>query len=189
MQKLTAKQELFVQGLISGMSQREAYRKAYPKTKMKDKSVDESASHLLKNFKVLSRYNELMDEHKQKALWTREQASMELLALLEEAKNDVKQVGLTSVGKSALIDAIRELNKIEGINTTREEQRELIKAQTEHIKAKTKLIVGAEHDMSLMQTLADVLTEKATTDGEPGEHASYDDWLNSGRSVNDGEEL
>ena len=94
---------------------------------------------------------------------------------MEEAKNDMKEVGLTSVSKSALIDAIRELNKIEGINTTREEQRELIKAQTEHIKAKTKLIVGAEHDFSLMQSLVDVV--KGYEPHEKNTYSSYNEWL------------
>ena len=175
MQKLTVKQELFVQNLISGMSQSEAYKQAYPNTRMKDKTIREAASRLMRNSNVVATYNEMMDEHKQKALWTREQASMELLALLEEAKNDVKEVGLTAVSKSALIDAIRELNKIEGINTTREEQRELIKAQTEHIKAKTKLIVGAEHDFSLMQSLVDVV--KGYEPHETSAYSSYNDWL------------
>ena len=179
MQKLTAKQEHYIQGLISGLSQREAYRQAYPSSrKWKDNVVDSKASDMLKNGangKVLERYEEVLAEHKNKALWTREQAAKELLSLLEEAKNDMKEVGLTSVSKSALIDAIRELNKIEGINTTREEQRELIKAQTEHIKAKTKLIVGVEHDFSLMQSLVDVV--KGYEPHETNAYSSYNEWL------------
>ena len=34
---------------------------------------------------------------------------------------------------------------------------DLAKANTEYIKAKTSLIKGVEHDMTLMQTLADAL--------------------------------
>ena len=57
---LTEKQELYVQNLIKGMSQREAYRNAYPKSKKwKDSSVDTRASQLLKTHKVLTRYQEL----------------------------------------------------------------------------------------------------------------------------------
>lgn len=60
---LTKQQELFVLNLVGGMSQREAYRKAYPKSlKWKDKSVDSRASVLLKNAKVVQRYNELMQK-------------------------------------------------------------------------------------------------------------------------------
>jgi phage terminase small subunit len=57
---LTDKQEKFVQGLIAGKSQREAYRAAYPRSlNWTDKSVDETASKLLKNPKVFPRYEDL----------------------------------------------------------------------------------------------------------------------------------
>ena len=57
---LTAKQEKFVQELVKGKNQRQAYRIAYPSSiKWKDNSVDNKASLLLKNAKVLQRYNEL----------------------------------------------------------------------------------------------------------------------------------
>lgn len=57
---LTAKQEKYVQELIKGKSQREAYRIAYPNSvNWKDANVDSKASNLLKNDKVKARYNEL----------------------------------------------------------------------------------------------------------------------------------
>lgn len=60
MAKLTDKQERFVQELLKGKTQREAYRIAYPKSlKWKDSAVDETASKLLKNPKVFPRYEEL----------------------------------------------------------------------------------------------------------------------------------
>ncbi len=62
MKRLTDNQERFVQELIKGKSQREAYRIAYPKSKnWKDSAVDETASKLLKSPKVFPRYNELRD--------------------------------------------------------------------------------------------------------------------------------
>lgn len=68
MSKLTDKQERFVQELIKGKSQREAYRIAYPRSvKWKDSAVDQNASKLLKNAKVLPRYNELRDRLIQEA--------------------------------------------------------------------------------------------------------------------------
>ena len=58
--KLTDKQERFVQELLKGKSQRVAYRIAYPKSlKWKDESVDQVASRLIKSVKVISRYEEL----------------------------------------------------------------------------------------------------------------------------------
>jgi phage terminase small subunit len=72
--KLTDKQEKFVQGVLSGMSQREAYRKAYPNSKMTDEQVDAEASSLLNgtgkykvNNKVSQRYRELHDKVMQEA--------------------------------------------------------------------------------------------------------------------------
>lgn len=56
---LTNKQEAFVQALIAGKSQREAYRTAYNATKMKDATVDVKASELMKDGKVTVRYAEL----------------------------------------------------------------------------------------------------------------------------------
>ena len=58
--KLTDKQERFVQELLKGKSQRVAYRIAYPKSlKWKDESVDQVASRLIKSVKVISRYEKL----------------------------------------------------------------------------------------------------------------------------------
>jgi len=60
MAKLTDKQEKFVQELIKGKSQREAYRIAYPRSvNWKDDAVDQNASKLLKHTKVLPRYEEI----------------------------------------------------------------------------------------------------------------------------------
>lgn len=58
---LTANQEKFVQGIIEGLSQAEAYRNAYPKQKNTDKTVWENASRLMSNPKVKARVQELRD--------------------------------------------------------------------------------------------------------------------------------
>lgn len=59
---LTQKQEAFVQGILEGMSQADAYRSAYPNQRMTDKTLWESASKLMKNPKVTARLKELRDE-------------------------------------------------------------------------------------------------------------------------------
>ena len=57
---LTPKQEKFVQELVKGKSQRQAYRSAYPSSlKWKDATVDSRASNAMKNGKILARYEEL----------------------------------------------------------------------------------------------------------------------------------
>lgn len=121
MAKLTAKREEFVLGLVSGLSQRQAYIKAYPRSKCwKPETIDKRASELLKNGEVLGRYNELMKEHADKALWTREEAINDLKWLKEQAKQSILAEkfdnGYVRQGSStAFINAIKELNSLEDI--------------------------------------------------------------------------
>lgn len=56
---LTAKQELFVNKIIEGMSQADAYRAAYSTKKMNDKTIHEAASRLANDSKVAARLAEL----------------------------------------------------------------------------------------------------------------------------------
>jgi phage terminase small subunit len=57
--RLTPKQERYVQGLFAGLSQREAYRQAYSHNKMTDKQVDEEACKLAAHPKIVQRLDEL----------------------------------------------------------------------------------------------------------------------------------
>lgn len=50
-----AKQEKFVQNLVKGMSQREAYKSSYNASNMKDTTIDSNASRLFADSKVLAR--------------------------------------------------------------------------------------------------------------------------------------
>ena len=56
---LTAKQEQFVQNIIKGMSQADAYRSAYNTKRMSDKTIHENASRLANDSKITARINEL----------------------------------------------------------------------------------------------------------------------------------
>ena len=116
---LTAKEEKYVQGLVTGLSQRKAYREAYPNSiDWKDRTVDSRASELFKKSNVLGRYNELMEEHKNKALWTREEAINELKWLYKQAIKSIEEQdeGYVRQGtSSALLGAIQELNKLEDL--------------------------------------------------------------------------
>ena len=152
MVKLTAKQEKYVQGLISGLSQREAYKRAYEASKMKDETIDARASRLLKEYKISARYEELINEHKQKAIWTREKAVNELLFILEYSREDMKENGLEASNKGAFIDAVKELNKLEQVYKEAESTR----ANTELTKAKISMIEGATPNTDMLQSLLDL---------------------------------
>lgn len=105
---LTPKQEAFVQGIVSGkLSQREAYKKAYNTAKMKDKTIDEKASRLFANDKVRARYEELINEFKEKALYTREQADKDFEWIKQISKMDIEENGLRQANSTAYINAIK----------------------------------------------------------------------------------
>lgn len=109
MSDLTDKQERFVQGLIKGLSQREAYRIAYPKSvNWKDETVDVNASKLFSNTKVLLRYNELHDKLMAQA---EKETIMSATEILEE---------LSIIGRSK-IDDFLEVKSTEMIVGTDEE--------------------------------------------------------------------
>ena len=59
---LTAKQEQFVQNIIQGMSQADAYRSAYETKRMSDNAIYREASLLMDNPKVTKRLVELRDK-------------------------------------------------------------------------------------------------------------------------------
>ena len=59
---LTPKQEKFVQSLIQGMSQADAYRSAYATKNMSDKTIHEAASRLVADSKVSARLSELREQ-------------------------------------------------------------------------------------------------------------------------------
>ena len=98
MDKLTPKQELFVQGIISGLSQRQAYRQAFPNSKKwKDSTVDSNASRLLQNSKVLARYRELLKQFSNMSLWSREQAFNEYEWLKNKARASIENDGMNNM--------------------------------------------------------------------------------------------
>ena len=161
---LTPKQEKFVQGIVSGkLSQREAYKQAYNATKMKDETIDNNAYKLMQNNEVLTRYNTLMAEHKEKALWTREKSVNDLIMLKEEAWASISEKGMNQTNSNAFINAVKELNELELRDRLNEKKIEVdIKkneAEIEFIKARTELLKGAKKDTSLLEALIGVVKE------------------------------
>lgn len=107
---LTTKQEIFVQRLIEGNSQAEAYRFAYNCENMKDKTIIEKASKLMAQGNIRARYEELLEEHKQKALWSRSKAEEKLMWLLDKSQEDIEYRGLKQANSNSMLNAIKELN-------------------------------------------------------------------------------
>ncbi len=104
-----ARHEKFVQSLIAGMSQRQAYREAFPASnRWKDKTVDNRASELFRE--VLGRYKELQEEAQDAAIMTRKER---MVALSDIAQNAEKEADM--------IKAIDTLNKMDGDYTSKVE--------------------------------------------------------------------
>ena len=89
-EKLTLKQEKFVQNLIKGMSQREAYKNSYDAKKMKDETIDTRACELFKNSKIKARYEELLKRLEDKAIMSAEER-MKWLSKVIKADSKVER--------------------------------------------------------------------------------------------------
>jgi phage terminase small subunit len=112
---LTPKQEKFIQNIIQGMSQREAYKDAY-NAKYKDEVIDVRACELFNSSKIQVRYKELMDQLEDDSIMS---AKERMKWLSEVVKNEQKETVYYQVnGKSTPIERTADLNtKIKAIDT------------------------------------------------------------------------
>ena len=156
---LTERQEVFVQALARGSTQRQAYLEAYPsRIDWKMTSVDTVSSELFSNPKIRSRYDELLvdirEEEREKTMWTREQSIKSLKFIIEVNRKDIERINdayeeeleflqqmtidkpedvpkhielmlkrrksrvASQVNNKGIIDAVAELNKMQGFNET-----------------------------------------------------------------------
>lgn len=148
---LTVKEEKYVQNLLKGMSQREAYKNSYNASNMKDKTIDERACVLFKKDKIKTRYQELIEKTAKKTIIS-VQERKELLtkiAIGEEyeaySSND-GELYTTPPKIEARMKALDILNKMDGqyiqeiksnnntIINMSEEDRKLLNNITERLK-------------------------------------------------------
>ena len=122
-EKLTLKQEKFVQNLIKGMSQREAYKNSYDAKKMKDETIDTRACELFKNSKIKARYEELLKRLEDKAIMSAEERMKWLSKVIKadikverEYDNEVKEY---DPYMSDRLKALDMLNKMSGEYVTK----------------------------------------------------------------------
>ena len=121
---LTTKQEIFVQRLIEGYSQREAYNFAYEASNMKNETIDKRASELFSKGEIKGRYEEVMNELKEKAFYTVEKANNDLEWLKLQAKDDIENRGLKQANANAYLGAVKEQISLNGI-TIKEAKKEI----------------------------------------------------------------
>ena len=152
MDKLTPKQELFVQGIISGLSQRQAYRQAYPSAKKwRDNVVDNKASELLKSGEVLVRYRELLKQFSNMSLWSREQAFNEYEWLKNKARASIENDGIRQANSNAFLSALDGMNNMAWKDFELTDEK--IRQEIELLKIKIESNQGSKSDTTLMEAL------------------------------------
>ena len=112
---LTIKQEIFVQRLIEGYSQREAYKFAYEADNMKDETIDKRASELFSKGEIKGRYEELKNELKQQMFYTVEKANDDLNWIKLKAKEDIENRGIKQANANTYLGAVKQQIELNGI--------------------------------------------------------------------------
>ena len=82
---------------------------------MKDKTVTEKASKLMAKDNVRARYEELLNELKEKSFYTVEKANDDLNWIKEKAKEDIEYRGLNQANANAYLGAVKEQISLNGI--------------------------------------------------------------------------
>lgn len=131
---LTAKQEKFIQNIVKGMSQRQAYRNAYDNN-MTDKQVDEEACKLFNSPKINQRYQELIKQLEEDAIMTAKERMVWLSNVINGNIKEIVAVQKTNceTGESEMVEtefpsqlktklaALDTLNKMSGEYVTKVE--------------------------------------------------------------------
>jgi phage terminase small subunit len=101
---LTAKQEAFVQNIIQGMSQADAYRSAYDTKRMSDNAIYREASLLMSNPKVAQRLAEISAKIDEPKIMSAKKRLEWLTERIEDGEVDI----------NAKLKAIDIMNKMQG---------------------------------------------------------------------------
>jgi phage terminase small subunit len=114
-EKLNVKQEKFVQNIVSGMSQRQAYKDAF-KVDYDENAIDSNASTLFKQAKIQQRYKELIEELKEATIMTAKERMIWLSEVVQGIQKE-KEAVFTD-GDVVIKDVEANLNtKIKALDT------------------------------------------------------------------------
>lgn len=122
--ELTAKQEKFIQGIIRGLTQRQAYKEAYSAENMQEDTIDKEACLLFNNPKIAERYQELIKELEDKSIMS---AKERMIWLSDVVKGNIKHISYGGNGEayeneayiSDKLKAVDTLNKMSGEYVTK----------------------------------------------------------------------
>lgn len=121
-EELTPKQEKFIQNIVSGMTQRQAYKEAFG-AEYDDNAIDINACKLFNDAKVQLRYKELMDKLEDKAIMSAKERMIWLSEVVQDIQKEVIKVDEIEMSKNADLNtkmkAIDILNKMSGEYVTK----------------------------------------------------------------------
>ena len=95
--EISPQEEVFIQEILKGNSQRKAYMKAYPKRNhWKETAIDNMACKLFNLPKIRQRYDELLvalrEQEVEKTQWTREQSINTLRYVIDKNQQEVERI-------------------------------------------------------------------------------------------------
>lgn len=136
---LTVKQEKFVQNLIKGMSQREAYKNSFNASKMKDNVIDNKASELFKKDEIRVRYEELVKQLEDESIMS---AKERMKWLSKVVTGDIKEKKYIYIdGKKNVEDLDTDITtKIKAIDTLNKMDNSYSQTINVHNPKATKLL-------------------------------------------------
>jgi hypothetical protein len=115
--KLTRQQEMFVQALIAGHGQSEAYKIAYPKANnWTPQAVATEAYRTIKKPQVAARYEELQNNYQKHlefaAFYDRDQLLYDFLYLKEKSEESIDDVGVRQANSNAYVNALKNIGEL-----------------------------------------------------------------------------
>lgn len=115
--KLTRQQEMFVQAIIAGHGQSEAYKIAYPKANnWTPGAVATEAYRTIKKPQVAARLEELQTNYQKhlefSAIYDRDQLLWDFLYLKEKSEESIDDVGIRQANSNALVNALKNIGEI-----------------------------------------------------------------------------
>ena len=115
--KLTRQQEMFVQAIIAGHGQSEAYKIAYPKANnWTPGAVATEAYRTIKKPQVAARLEELQTNYQKhlefSAIYDRDQLLWDFHYLKEKAEESIDDVGVRQANSNALVNALKNIGEL-----------------------------------------------------------------------------
>lgn len=105
-----ARHERFIQNIVKGMTQRQAYKDAFPDNNSNDKTVDELASRLFNDVKVHTRYEELLEQLENESIMS---AKDRMIWLTNVINGTEKETNDRIADLNTKIKALDTLNKMD----------------------------------------------------------------------------